>query len=45
MDFTALIAAVDYAGVVTAIGTVAAAIAGVYVASKGARMVLGFLGR
>jgi hypothetical protein len=45
MDFTALVGAVDFASAGTAIMSVAVALAGVYVASKGARLVLGFLGR
>ena len=43
MDYTTMIAAVDFAGVLTAVGTVAAALAGVYVAIKGANILLGFL--
>lgn len=43
MDYTVLTAAVDFSGVLTAVGVVAAALAAVYVAIKGANIVLGFL--
>lgn len=41
--FTELIAAVDFDAVITAVGAVAAVIAGVLVARKGFRYVLGFI--
>ena len=40
---TAITGAVDFATVLTAIGTVGAALAAVYVGIKGAKIVLGFL--
>ncbi len=43
MVFADLIAAVDFAAVITAIGAVAAVLAGVLVARKGFRYVLGFI--
>lgn len=43
MDYTVITAAVDWAGVLTGIGVVAAALAGLYVAIKGGRTLLGFL--
>ncbi len=45
MDYTTITAAVDFAGVITGIGAVAVVLAGVYVARKGAKMLLGFFGR
>lgn len=43
MDFTSVLAAVDFATVTGAIASVAAILAGVLVARKGARYVLGFI--
>jgi hypothetical protein len=43
MDYTTITGAIDFAGVVTAIGAAAALLAGVLVARKGARYVLGFI--
>jgi hypothetical protein len=43
MDFTVITDAVDWAGVLTGMGVVAAALAGVAVARKGARMLIDFL--
>ena len=43
MDYTVITGAVDWAGVLTGIGVVAAALAGVYVAIKGARMLISYL--
>lgn len=43
MDYTAITTAVNFAGVLTGVGVVAAALAGVYVAIKGANILLGFL--
>ena len=43
MDYSAITSAVDFAGVITAVGTVAAALAGVYIAMKGANILLSFL--
>jgi hypothetical protein len=43
MDYTAITDAVDFASVITAVGVVAAALAGVYIAIKGANILLGFL--
>ena len=43
MDYTVITGAVDWAGVLTGIGVVAAALAGVYVAIKGSRMLISFL--
>lgn len=37
---TSITSAVDFASVVTGIGTVAAAVAGVYIAMRGAKMLL-----
>jgi hypothetical protein len=42
MDYTAISGAVDFAGVLTGMGAVAVLLAGVYVARKGARLLLGF---
>jgi len=43
MDFTAVLAAVDFTTVIAAIASVAAILAGVLIARKGARYVLGFI--
>lgn len=45
MDYSTIIAAVDFAGVMAALGAVAAAIATVLIAVRGARILLGFIGR
>lgn len=45
MDYALISAAVDWADVLTAMGVVAVAIAGILVAKRGARMLLSFLGR
>ncbi len=45
MDYTAISTAVDFAGVITGAAAIAATLAAVYVAFKGAKMLLGFLGR
>lgn len=45
MDFTAIADAVDWAGVLTGLGVVAVAIAGLLVAKRGAKILLGFIGR
>ncbi len=44
-DFTTLTTAVDFSTVITAVLAVAALLAAVYVAMKGARLVLGFIRR
>ncbi len=43
MDYATITGAVDFAGVLTAVGTVAAALAAVYIGIKGSRILLGFL--
>ena len=43
MDYTALVASVDFAGALTAVGTVAAALGVIYVGIKGSKIVLAFL--
>lgn len=43
MDYSTITAAVDFSTVLTGITAVGAALAGVYIAIKGARMLLGFL--
>lgn len=43
MDYTTITSAVDFAGVITGIGAVAVALAGVAIAMRGARLLLGFL--
>lgn len=43
MDYTTITGAVDFAGVITGVGAVAVALAGVYIAIKGSRILLGFL--
>jgi len=45
MDYTALVGAVDWASALTALGSVAVAAAGLFVAIRGARVVLGFIRR
>ncbi len=45
MDYTAITGAVDFADVLTGVGVVAALLAAVLVAKKGARTLLGFIGR
>ena len=45
MDYTTISAAVDWAAVITGIGTVAVALAGVLVAKRGARLLLSMIGR
>jgi hypothetical protein len=45
MDYTALVAAVDWSAALTAIGTVAVAAAGLFIGIRGARTVLGFIRR
>ena len=42
-DYTSLTSSVDFAGVVTAILAVAATIAGLYVAIRGAKTVIGMI--
>ncbi len=42
-DYDAIVAAVDWADVITGIAAIAALIAGVFVVRKGARMLLSFL--
>ena len=42
-DPAAIAAAVDFASVITAVGVVGVALAGVFIAMKGARLVLRFL--
>lgn len=43
MNYTAIVDAVDFASVLTGIGSVAALLAAVYVAIKGAKILLGFI--
>jgi len=43
MDYTTISGAVDWAGVLTGIGVVAAALAGLFVAIKGSRVLLRFI--
>jgi len=43
MDYTTITGAVDWAGVITGVGVIAVALAGVAVAMKGARKLLSFL--
>jgi hypothetical protein len=43
MDYTALTAAIDFGTALTAIGTVAVAVGGLYLGIRGARMVLSFV--
>lgn len=45
MDYTALVTAVDWSAALTALGAVAVAAAGLYIAIRGARTVLGFIKR
>lgn len=45
MDYSAITAAVSFADVMTALGTVAVAVAGVLLARRGANIILGFIGR
>jgi len=45
MDYTTLIAAVDFATVQTAILGVSVALAGLFISTRGARIVLGFMKR
>ncbi|MCF1185016.1 hypothetical protein L0E83_16410 [Marichromatium gracile] len=45
MDYTTITAAVDWSAVLTGIGTIAVAIAGLLVAKRGAKILLGFIGR
>jgi len=45
MDYTVITGAVDWADVLTGLGVVAAAIALLLVAKRGARLLLGFIGR
>lgn len=45
MDYTTITAAVDWASVVTGIGVVGLALAGVLVAKRGVRLLLGMIGR
>lgn len=45
MDYTAIVAAVDWATVITGLGAVGLALAGVYVARRGLRMILGVISR
>jgi hypothetical protein len=45
MDYTLISGAVDWAAVLTGLGAVAVALAGLYVAARGARMLLGFIRR
>lgn len=45
MDYTAITGAVDFAAVLTGLGVVAAAIAGVLIAIRGARILLSFVRR
>lgn len=44
-DYDAIVAAVDWADVITGIGSVAALIAAVLVVKKGSKMLLGMIGR
>lgn len=44
MDYTTITSAVDFAGVMTGVGAVAAAVAGLYIAIRGARILIGFIG-
>lgn len=44
MDYTTITGAVDFAGVMTGVGSVAAAVAGLYIAIRGARILIGFIG-
>lgn len=43
MDYTAITGAVDFATALTALGAVAAALGGLYIAGKGAKAVLNFM--
>jgi len=45
MDYTTITSAVDWAGVLTGLGVVAVAIAGLLIAKRGARVLLGFIGK
>lgn len=45
MDYEAIAGAVDWADVLTGLGLVAVALAGVLVAKRGAKLLLGFIGR
>lgn len=45
MDYTAITAAVSFADVLTAVGTVAAGVAVLYIGIRGARVLLGFVRR
>jgi hypothetical protein len=42
-DYTALTSAVDFAGVITAVLAIAATLAGLYVAIRGAKTVVGMI--
>lgn len=42
-DYTALTSSVDYSGVITAVLAIAATLAGLYVAIRGAKTVLGMI--
>lgn len=44
MDYTTITTAVDFAGVTAGVGAIGASLAGVYIAIKGTKMLLGFLG-
>ncbi|MES9961691.1 MAG: hypothetical protein ABW089_14770 [Sedimenticola sp.] len=45
MDYTAITTAVDWSGVLTGLGAVAVAVAGLAVAVRGARILVGFIRR
>jgi hypothetical protein len=43
MDYTALTNAIDFTGALTALGAVAVTVGGLYIAIRGARIVLSFV--
>jgi hypothetical protein len=43
MDYTALVAAIDFSGALTAVGSVAVAVGALYLGIRGARTVLSFV--
>lgn len=45
MDYTSIVGAVDFAGVMTGLAAVAVAVAGVLIAIRGARILLSFIRR
>ncbi len=45
MDYTTISGAVDWSAVITGVGVVAAALAGVLVAKRGAKLLLSMIGR